>query len=166
MINAKDTFYLMLRDRLAALNPARTIGLRGVSRPAILVEENELATVDAPSDTFRLRWTTLKVDALAPLPLISMTCEIRYATQGSDGAAGMDRGRLLARMDAELSTALRTAPHHSLKHNYAVNFNTAPVAMATNVFWSDVVFAPATTAAEHIERVATVEVFSYEEPGE
>ena len=44
MQNAKDTFYVTLRDRLAAVNPARTMVLRGVTRPGVLVEENELAS--------------------------------------------------------------------------------------------------------------------------
>jgi hypothetical protein len=47
MQRAKDTFYITLRDRIAALNPARTVLVRGVVRPAVLVEENELA-VDFP----------------------------------------------------------------------------------------------------------------------
>ena len=42
MQNAKDTFYVTLQSRLAALNPARTIVVRGVVRPGTLVEENEL----------------------------------------------------------------------------------------------------------------------------
>ena len=44
MQNAKDTFYVTLRDRLAAVNPARTMLVRGVIRPGLLVEENELAS--------------------------------------------------------------------------------------------------------------------------
>ena len=44
MQNAKDTFYLMLQSRLTALNPSRTIVVRGVLRPGILVDENELPT--------------------------------------------------------------------------------------------------------------------------
>jgi hypothetical protein len=40
------------------------------------------------------------------------------------------------------------------------------VAMATNVFWGDVAFAAVTTRGERVERVATVEVFSYQEAGE
>jgi hypothetical protein len=41
MQNAKDSFYIALRTRLAALNPERTILLRGTKRPGILVEEAE-----------------------------------------------------------------------------------------------------------------------------
>ena len=167
MTNAKDTFYLMLRDRLAALNPARTIVVRGVARPAVLVQENELATDTIAPNAFLLHWTALKVDTQGPLPLAAMTCEIRYATDGNAGNGGMDRGRLLSAMDAELTTALRISPHSVLKMNYAASsVGVAPIAMATNVFWSDAVFNPVTVAAERFERVATVEVFCYQEVGE
>ena len=44
MQNAKDTFYTTLQSRLAAMNPARTIVVRGVVRPGTLVDENELPT--------------------------------------------------------------------------------------------------------------------------
>ena len=37
----KDTFYITLRNRLAALNPARVITLNGLTRPAVVVAENE-----------------------------------------------------------------------------------------------------------------------------
>ena len=36
MQNAKDTFYEVLRKRLAALNPERTMVVRGVVRPGVL----------------------------------------------------------------------------------------------------------------------------------
>ena len=163
MINAKDTFYLMLRDRLAGLNPARTMGLRGVIRPGILVAENELATDAVIPDIFRLHWTTLHVDALRPLPLATMTCEIRYATAGTAGNGGMDRGRLLDQMDTELSTALQAIPHNIRKQGYA---SVLPNALLTNVFWSDATFSAVTTTSERLERVATVEVFCYQEAGE
>ncbi len=55
MQNARDTFYVTLRDRLAAVNPARTIVLRGVTRPGVLVEENELVSAYQPVDAFCLR---------------------------------------------------------------------------------------------------------------
>ncbi len=167
MINAKDTFYIMLRNRLAALNPTRTMGLRGVTRPGVLVEENELTTDSAVLDIFRLRWTALSMAAGSALPLATMTCEIRYATAGTAGNAGMDRGRLLARMDSELTAAIQTVPHNILKQNFASSsVGVAPVAMLTNVFWSDASFGPTVVAAERLERLATVEVFCYQEAGE
>ena len=163
MQHAKDTFYITLRDRSAALNPARTVLVRGVSRPAVLTEENELPSATEPPDTFRLRWTELKVDAQDSQPLAAMRCEIRYATTGNYGNAGMDRGRLLSAMDAELSAAINAAPQRAAKTNYAAS---AATPMPTNIFWSDVTFNPAQTTDERLERVATVEVFSYQEAGE
>jgi hypothetical protein len=163
MQHAKDTFYITLRDRIAALNPARTVLVRGVSRPAVLVEENELATDVEPPETFRVRWTELKVEPHCDLPLATMRCEIRYATAGNSGNAGMDGGRLLAAMDAELSAAINAAPQRAAKTNYAAS---AATPMQTSVFWSDVTFNPAQTKNERLERVATLEVFSYQEAGE
>src|SRR5271167_4000585 len=110
MQNARDTFYVTLRDRLAALNPARTMVLRGVTRPGVLVEENELASAAVPVNVFCLSWTGMSVDAQAALPLVTMVCQIRYATDGSSGNGGMDRGRMLAAMDGELVAAVRGAP--------------------------------------------------------
>ncbi len=164
MQNAKDTFYVTLRNRLAAVNRARTIALRGVIRPGSLVEENELTTAFQPVDVFCLRWTELKVGSRAALPLVSMECEIRYSTDGSAGNGGMDRGRLLAGMDAELLAAINRAPQSVAKSNYANN--PAGSAMGTNFFWGDVSFGAAIVAGERLERVATVEVFAYQEAGE
>ncbi len=146
MQNARDTFYVTLRDRLAAVNPARTMVLRGVTRPGVLVEENELASAYQPVNAF---------------------CEIRYATDGDSGNGGMDRGRLLSGMDGELVAAVSAAPPNVPKMNYvAAAGGSGPVTMATNVFWSDAVFGAATVNGERLERVATVEVFSYQEAGE
>jgi hypothetical protein len=116
MQNAKDTFYTMLQGRLAALNPARTIVLRGLERPGTLVEENELPTAQVPVDAFRLQWTALQVTSASPLPWVAMECSIEYATDGSPGNGGMDRGRLLAAMDAELAAALGAEPHAVAKN--------------------------------------------------
>ena len=169
MQNARDTFYVTLRDRLAAVNPARTMVLRGVTRPGVLVEENELASTYQPVDAFCLRWTGVRIDTQGALPLVTMLCEIRYATDGDSGNGGMDRGRLLSGMDGELVAALSVGPQNVPKVNYvaaAGGSGLAPVAMATNVFWSDAAFAAATVNGEGLERVATVEVFSYQEAGE
>ena len=162
-----DTFYIMLRDRLAALNPARTMVVRGVTRPGVLVQENELVTSETIPDVFALHWTALKADAAGPLPLASMTCAVSYATAGTAGNGGMDRGRLLTEMDAELSSALRTVSHNIVKSNYAASSVTqGPVTMATNLFWNDPVYGALKVNGELLERTATVEVFSYQEMGE
>src|SRR5271156_4782212 len=145
MQNARDTFYVTLRDRLAAVNPARTMVLRGVTRPGVLVEENELVSAAVPVNAFCLQWTGLSVDAQAAWPLVTMVCEIRYATDGSSGNGGMDRGRLLSAMDGELTGAVSEAPQNTAKMNYsgAAGAGAAPAAMATNVFWGDAVFGAA-----------------------
>ncbi len=169
MQNARDTFYVTLRDRLAAVNPARTMVLRGVTRPGVLVEENELASATMPVNVFCLQWAGLSVSTQGALPLVTMICQIRYATDGDSGNGGMNRGRLLSGMDAELVSALSAGPHHATKMNYvgeAGGSGLAPVAMATNVFWNDATFGTAEMNGERLERVATVEVFSYQEAGE
>jgi len=163
MQNAKDTFYITLRDRLAAANPARTIVVRGATRPGLLVEENELATDAVPVDVFRLRWLGLKVDAQSALPLVTMSCEIRYATDGNAGNGGMDRGRLLAAMDAELAAAIAEKPRNTAKMNYSTSPATA---LETNLFWGDPFFGAVSVTGERLERVATVDVFCFQEAGE
>jgi len=161
MQDTKDTFYITLRDRIAALNPARTALVRGQLRPAVVVEENELPSAFDHTDTFVLRWTDTKLDTNGPLSLATLRCEIRYATAGNSGNGGMDRGRLLAAMDAELAVAINATPQRTPKTNYA---GTSP--MQTNIFWSDVAFAPAQANNSKLSRIATVDVFSYQEAGE
>ena len=163
MQNARDTFYVTLRDRLAAVNPARTMVVRGVTRPGLLVEENELASAYEPVDVFCMRWTAVGVDARGALPLVAMTCQIGYATDGNAGNGGMDRGRLLAGMDAELVVAVGAAPQSVGKMDYSAS---PAVALGTNVFWGDVAFGAVKVNGERLERVATVEVYCYQEAGE
>ena len=106
MQDTKDTFYVTLRDRVAAGNPGRTVVVRGVTRPGVLVEENELPMTGVPPDVFLVSWTGMRVDRAGVSPLVALTCSIRYGTDGNASSGGMDRGRLLAAMDAELGTAL------------------------------------------------------------
>lgn len=164
----KDTFYRTLRDRVAAGNAGRTIVVRGVVRPAVLVVENELpgATVDgiAPVETFCLRWTTLAIEHGAR-PLVRLGCELRYGTDGSPGLGGMDRGRALAALDRELSNALGAPPRVAAEMTIAEPIAAAGAAVTTatgtNIFWGEVQFGPATIKSERSERAATVEVFGY-----
>ena len=107
------------------------------------------------------------MNSAGPLPLVAMECSIQYATDGSSGNGGMDRGRLLAAMDAELASALGAEPHTIPKMNYsAAGDGVAPTAMGTNVFWADPVFSTATAVDERLERTTTVQVFAYQEAGE
>jgi hypothetical protein len=161
MQNAKDTFYLTLRNRLAAVNPARTMTLRSVSRPGILVQDAEPFTAQPQLDAFTLLWTGLQADLHLPGILTQMTCEVHYTTAGTQPSAGLDRGRSLARMDYELLQMLY--PYAAQKANYAQN---PVVAMSTMIFWSDPEFSPAATDHDCLSRTAKVTVFAFQEPSE
>ena len=166
MQGVKDTFYTTLCNRVAANNAARTIVVRGAVRPSVLVVENELpgTSIDGipQADTFCIHWTSLRLDALG---LISIGCEIRYATDGSADMAGMDRGRVLAAMDGELGAALAAAPQaaEQLQLLEALGGGASNGAdSGTHIFWSEVSFGPAVMRSERVERAATLEVFGYE----
>ncbi len=161
MENARDTFYIALRNRLSALNPNRTMLLRGVRRPGILIEANESVTAHPPADVFVLRWSGLAVDGERAMPLAQQVCEIAYATEGTVTFGGMDRGRALAAMDAEIAAMLQ--PTSTQKFNYA---QTPAVAMTTNVFWTAPEFGEAVALRDRMSRTVKVTVFSYEEAGE
>ncbi len=81
--------------------------------------------------------------------------------------SGMDRGRLLAAMDAELQGAVNASPRNALKMNYSglANGNTA-IPMNTNVWWSEVAFGETVTKDDRLARTATVQLMSYQEAGE
>lgn len=171
MQETKDTFYVALRDRVAAGNPARTVVVRGVVRPGVLVEENEMPTKWAPAGVFLLGWTEVRVNRTGSVPLAAMTCSIRYGTDGSAADGGMDRGRLLAQMDAELGKALGAGAagigaRNTRKMSYAgLASGGAAMERETSIFWGDVTFGAAVVAGERMERVATVMVFGYLEAG-
>jgi hypothetical protein len=165
--NAKDTFYEVLRGRLTTLNPYRTIVLRGVVRPGLLVEENELVSAVALPDCFRLRWAVSGVDASGALPAVTLECAIDYETAGTGMNGGMDRGRSLAAMDAELQAASDAPARSTPKLNYAGLVNgTAPVAMNTSIWWSQVSFGKTVIKEDRLARTATVTLMSYQEAGE
>jgi hypothetical protein len=167
MQNAKDTFYEVLKTRLAAINPYRTIVLRGVSRPGVLVVENELLSATVLTDCFCLSWTEVAVDANGAMPLVPLQCSIEYETAGTADNGGMDRGRSLAAMDAELQKAVSATPQSFVKTNYAaLAHGGASVAMQTNVWWGAVTFGKTVVKDNRIARTATVDVMSYQEAGE
>jgi len=125
------------------------------------VQENEMVTEELPADVFILRWTELQVDWQQPVPLATMRCEIQYFTDGDAESAGMDRGRRLTEMDAELVKIL--SPQTAAKRRFT---ETGASAMQGTIFWGDAVFESVATNAERLLRVARVDVYSYEEPGE
>jgi hypothetical protein len=157
MQNAKDSFYMALRTRLAAINPERTILLRGAVRPGILVEEAEAPFSQLPNDVFVLRWLGLGIDLDLSSTMAAGECEILYQTCGTQSYGG----RALSAMDEELVTML--APFHTPKLNYTA---TPPTAMLTQVFWDEPGFAPITVLRDRLSRSAKVMVYSYQEQGE
>ena len=158
MENARDSFYLALRNQLAVVNPSRTMVMRGVQRPGILVEENESAAAIAAPDIFVLRWTAFIVDEQHALPLTEQTCEVHYWTEGTSTNGGLDRGRLMAQMDADLVQIL--GPRRMQKQNFSVN---PPTSLATQAFWTGAAFEPVATSRNQLSRVAKVKLYSYEE---
>ena len=158
--DAKDTFYLALRDRLVLLNGDRTVVVRDAARIAVVVAENEIAEEGAEwTGAFVLRWTESSEDPSGPMPLLRGRCEIHYTTAGMPEVAGMDRGRTLAAMDEELLGILQ--PAQVPLQSYAGAG--APVTGGTAIFWSDVSFGAARTEADRMARTAVVDVFAWKE---
>ncbi len=167
MQNAKDTFYEVLRGRLAGLNPGRTVVVRSVTRPGVLVDENELQVSGLLPDCFHLQWTGEVATVQGALPLVSMTCQVSYVTAGTAVHGGLDRGRALAAMDGELLAAVSQAPQNAVKNSYSGLMSGGPaVAMGTRIWWGDAAFGAAKVERERVTRTVTIAVMSYEEAGE
>lgn len=160
MQNARDTFYVALRNRLAALNPARTIMMRAVTRPGIYVQDAEAPMAQPILDTFALSWTGLAADQQLPAILAQMTCEIQYSTAGTQDNAGLDRGRTLDQMDYELLRILY--PYAIQKMNYT---QLPATPMQTMIFWSEPEFGPAVPLRDRLSRTVKVTVFAFQECG-
>ena len=152
---------MVLRTRLTAINPERTILLRGSVRPGILVEEAEVPFSQFPNDVFVLRWLGMGADMDLASTMVAEQCEIVYQTCGTQSFGGLDRGRALSAMDEELMAMVQ--PFYTPKLNYAA---TPPAAMLTQVFWDQPVFAPIVVQRDRLNRSASVMVYSYQEQGE
>src|SRR5690349_18069921 len=94
----KDSFYVSLRDRLAAVNRSRVVTVAGVSRPAVLVAENEPGCGQELADAFYLHWGAASSLFVRSSSLMKMSCKISYGTFSN----GVDRGRTLGALDSEL----------------------------------------------------------------
>jgi hypothetical protein len=170
---AKDSFYMALRERLAALNPARTVTLSGATRPAVIVAENELVIpVEPLPDAFYLEWGSVRaVDRqTGSRVLAAMECEISYHTQGTC-ESGVDRGRTLAALDTELMGMCQ--PPFTEKRDYT---QAPSMDLGTSVVWMEPVFGavtgsegpnsaslPQRSQGVRLERKAGVTVFFYPE---
>ena len=146
MQNAKDSFYMALRTRLAAINPERTILLRGAVRPGILVEEAEAPFSQLPSDVFVLRWLGLGVGYGSCLHDGGRGVRDPLSDLRTQSFGGLDRGRSLSEMDEELVAMLQ--PFYTPKLNYTA---TPPAAMLTQVFWDEPALDAGRDAAGPVE---------------
>lgn len=159
MQKAKDSFFAELRDRLATINSERTVEVEGESRPGILVCENEKPGFDAQvSDVFCLEWgdpqpVCASVDG-AP---VAMQCTISYGTRGSS-EGGLDRGRVLAQMEAELRQML--SPSFTEKTDYTTE---QPTPLDSTIFWELMSMSAPELEADTATGTTVVKVFYYRE---
>lgn len=162
MQSAKDSFYVALRDRLAALNPERAVFLDGATRPAIVVCENEPLTSAAPLEKcFYLTWsaaTPVSTTAGARSPIFKLDASFEYRTPGTPEQIGVDRGRRLADLDQELAQIL--SPRFTAKKDYT---QTPAADLGSAVLWSAPEFGPAETHERALRRTARVTVFFWPE---
>jgi len=147
---AKDSFYMALRDRLAALNPARTMVVDGVTIPGIVVRENmEPQFAEAQAGAFYVDWGEVQI-AESTRPILGLDCHIWYASEG--GGAGVDRGRALAEMDEELLRMCN--PPHTGMRDYSQSPSTS---LGSSIFWTmpDLAKAPGEAAIPKQQRGAS-----------
>ena len=165
---AKDSFYMALRERLAALNPQRVVSLNGVTRPAVIVAENEaIIPVEPLPDTFYIEWGAVKITDRhsSPKPLMGMDCVISHYTLGTVDSE-VDRGRTLAQLDTELLSICH--PSHTAKQD----FTQSPSAdLGTFIFWttpvlsdvSGIIARERTNKRAQLERRSKLTIFFFPE---
>jgi hypothetical protein len=143
MQSAKDSFLLALQQRLAGLNPARTVTINGTTVPAFVAMENlPPAAIEPQPNTFYVEWGTAGVvDGHAGnAPLMSIECIISYYTLGTVPSM-VDRGRVMGELDNELLGICQ--PTNTEKFDYTQS----PAAdLGTTVFWNQPVLTEATTS--------------------
>jgi hypothetical protein len=170
---AKDSFYMALRERLASLNPQRTVTLNGVTRPAVIVAENELVIpVEPLPDAFYIEWAAARTleNQAGSRALMSMDCVISHHTFGTV-ESGVDRGRTLAALDMELTGICQ--PARTTKQDCT---QTPSVDLGTNIFWTAPQFGlvsggdgprnevlPGKSGSVRLERRALLKVFFFTE---
>jgi|SRR5579871_404385 len=140
---AKDSFLLALQQRLAGLNPARTVTVNGATVPAFVAVENlPPSASQLQPNAFYVEWGPASVvdGHGGSAALMSLKCVISYYTLGSVGSM-VDRGRLVGELDGELLGICQ--PPCTEK----VNYTQAPaVDLGTSVFWTQPTFGEATTS--------------------
>jgi hypothetical protein len=155
---AKDTFLKTLADRLAVVNPARTVMLDGASRPAVIAVENENPlSADSELETFLLSWEGAG-QATAGAALMYMDCKLIYGSRGTDDMLRTDRGRIVTAMDGELLQLC--LQHRTAKCDYT---QTPPSPLGTNIFWTQPVMEAPSEVNGVLQRTVTVRLFFFPE---
>src|SRR5438067_9339243 len=159
---AKDSFYMTLRSRLAAVNPARTITLDGAVRPAVYVVENEVVlAASPPTEAFAISFGAARAVSASDAsrrPLLALDCEIAYRTAGTDASLHTDRGRTLAALDLELLQIC--SPPYAAKQNFTV---TPTVSLGTQILWQRPDLGPIEVAGDQLRRIAKTTLLFYPE---
>ncbi|MGH9602994.1 MAG: hypothetical protein ACRD24_11470 [Terriglobales bacterium] len=120
---AKDSFFRALQTRLGTVNPARTVVVDGVTRPAILVVENE--AYPPPKlyfHTFYIHWlgaAGVRGFSRTLAPRYEQIAQIEYFIQGTPSLQRpfADRGRLTGQLDQELMLILFPGFAEKLDHS-------------------------------------------------
>jgi len=155
----KDTFYITLRDRLVEVDPELTVVIEGATRPAIVVVENEPPTAQPPqNDAFYLHWGAVHPVRPASSTLMAMECTLNYTCCGESDSGGVDRGRDLGALDADLLAICAPAQAH--KNDYSSG---SPVDLGSYIFWSVRKLEVLRVEAKQVGRQAQVTVFFYPE---
>jgi hypothetical protein len=148
---AKDSFFLALQQRLAALNPARTVTVNGTTVPAVLVVENLPPSWAEPQAcTFYIEWGEADVVSghAGNGALMSLDVVISYYSLGTVQSM-VDRGRLLAQLDDELLSICQ--PPNTEKYDYTQS----PAAdLGTSVFWGQPSFSEGRGNGQYWGRVS------------
>lgn len=85
-------------------------------------------------------------------------CKLSYASKGSAGMMGADRGRTVTAMDEELFRM--SGPRWAACSDYT---QTPPAALGTNIFWTQPVMAAPSEENGILARTATMRVFYFPE---
>jgi hypothetical protein len=140
---AKDSFFLALQQRLAGLNPARTVTINGATVPAVVVVENlPPASAEPQPNAFYIEWGSAAVvnGGAGDAAVMSLECVISYYTLGTVQSM-VDRGRVLGQLDNELLAICQ--PTNTEKYDYTQSPSTD---LGTRVFWNQPTFQEATTS--------------------
>lgn len=161
---AKDSFFRALQARLAVVNPARTIMVDGVVRPAVLVVENE--PYPPPKlffHTFYIHWLgapAVRGFTHTQPPRYEQVAQVEYVVQGTPSLQRpfADRGRVMSQMDGELIAVL--FPGFTEKLDYSVA-PPQPLGSRVSWRWTPDLRTIADGDGSILRRVATVNVSFY-----